>query len=76
MKRLKKIIFVIVFTQFYCIGKSQNKPNILWLVCEDQSLFFSCYYDSIAKTPHLNELSSEGIVYDNFFWSKEGKKRA
>lgn len=67
MKRLKKIIFVIVFTKFYCIGKTQNKPNILWLVCEDQSLFFSCYYDSIAKTPHLNELSSEGIVYDNFF---------
>ena len=29
--------------------------------------YFSCYYDSIAKTPHLNELSSEGIVYDNFF---------
>ena len=67
MERLKKIILVIVFTKFYCIGKTQNKPNILWLVCEDQSLFFSCYYDSIAKTPHLNELSSDGIVYDNFF---------
>ena len=67
MERLKKIIYVIVFTKFYCVGKTQNKPNILWLVCEDQSLFFSCYYDSVAKTPHLNDLSSDGIVYDNFF---------
>ena len=65
--RLKKIIFVIIVILFKYGGKTQNKPNILWLVCEDQSLFFSSYYDSIAKTPHLNELSSEGIVYDNFF---------
>ncbi len=67
LKRLKKIIFVIIVILFKYGGKTQNKPNILWLVCEDQSLFFSSYYDSIAKTPHLNELSSEGIVYDNFF---------
>ena len=67
MKRLKKIIFIIVFTLFYNGGKTQNKTNILWIVCEDQSLFFSSYYDSIAKTPNINELSSKGTVYDNFF---------
>ena len=48
-------------------NNSQEKKNILWLVCEDQSLFFSSYYDSIAKTPNINELASNAIVYDNFF---------
>ncbi|MDA9666086.1 sulfatase, partial [Bacteroidota bacterium] len=53
---------------FICFSfNSQEKKNILWLVCEDQSLFFSSYYDSIAKTPNLDELASQGIIYDNFF---------
>jgi arylsulfatase A-like enzyme len=67
LKLLKKnTILTIIY--FICFSfNSQEKKNILWLVCEDQSLFFSSYYDSIAKTPNLDELASQGIVYDNFF---------
>ena len=67
MKLLKKnTLLTIIY--FICFSfNSQEKKNILWLVCEDQSLFFSSYFDSIAKTPNLDELASNGIVYDNFF---------
>ena len=63
----QKKTLIAVFSFVYISFNSQEKPNILWLVCEDQSLFFSSYFDSIAKTPNLDELASNGIVYDNFF---------
>ncbi|MBG38300.1 MAG: sulfatase [Cryomorphaceae bacterium] len=44
---------------------AQDKPNFLWLVCEDQSLFFSIYGDSSAKTPNINALAKDGVVYQN-----------
>ena len=66
MKRLKKIILIII-TLINNFGNAQNKSNILWLVCEDQSLFFSSYSDSNAITPNLNKLASNGVVYDNFY---------
>ena len=56
------ILLICFFNDF-----SQNKPNILWLVCEDQSLFFSAYGDSSAQTPNINELALRGTVYDNFY---------
>ena len=34
----KYLILVMIFHVMFLTG--QNKPNILWLVCEDQSLFF------------------------------------
>lgn len=62
----KNILFTILF--FITISfNSQEKKNILWLVCEDQSLFFSAYNDSNAKTPNIDALASKGIIYDNFY---------
>ena len=59
---------LLILICFNCFSfKTQESKNILWLVCEDQSLFFSAYNDSIAKTPNLDELAYNGIVYDNFF---------
>ena len=67
LKLFRKKTLIVVFSFVYISFNSQKKTNILWLVCEDQSLFFSSYYDSIAKTPNINELASNSIVYDNFF---------
>ena len=49
----------------YC--KGQESPNFLWLVCEDQSLFFSIYGDSSAHTPNINQLANDGLVYHNCY---------
>ena len=54
-----------MFLSAHCIG--QESPNFLWLVCEDQSLFFSMYGDSSANTPHINQLAKDGIVYQNCY---------
>ena len=54
-----------LFVSVYLFG--QEPPNFLWLVCEDQSLFFSMYGDSSANTPNINKLAKDGIVYQNCY---------
>jgi N-sulfoglucosamine sulfohydrolase len=44
-----------------------KKPNILWLSCEDISPNLGCYSDPFAKTPNLDRMASEGILYKNAF---------
>lgn len=44
-----------------------QQPNILWIVCEDISPTLSCYGDYTAKTPNLDALASESLVYDNAY---------
>ena len=44
-----------------------DRPNILWLVSEDSSPYFGCYGDKYARTPNLDKLAAEGILYENAF---------
>lgn len=72
---MKKIIFLItILSVFAChnkLIKDQKeifkKPNIVWIVTEDISPTLSFYGDATAKTPHLDALAKESIIYDNAF---------
>jgi len=44
-----------------------EKPNILWITCEDTSPFLGCYGDELAVTPHLDKLAGEGVRYTKAF---------
>ena len=44
-----------------------ERPNILWLVSEDNDTFLGCYGDPIAKTPTLDKLAREGVSYERCF---------
>jgi len=48
-------------------GSKKKKPNILWIVSEDNSPFLGCYGDKNATTPNIDKLASEGIIFDNAF---------
>jgi arylsulfatase A-like enzyme len=43
----------------------KKRPNILWIIAEDLSPFFSCYGDSVnkGKTPNIDQLAKNGIMY-------------
>lgn len=41
----------------------QDRPNILWITCEDLSPVLGCFGDAYARTPNLDRLASEGIRY-------------
>lgn len=44
-----------------------ERPNILWLVSEDNGPFLGCYGDPLAKTPTLDKLAHEGVLYERCF---------
>jgi N-sulfoglucosamine sulfohydrolase len=67
IKQLIKTIFIgiCLFNNTESIG--QNKPNILWIVCEDIGPDLSFYGDDLAKTPTLAQLAKESMVYEKAF---------
>ncbi len=44
-----------------------TRPNILWITCEDMSPHLGCYGETVAKTPNLDKLATEGVRYTNAF---------
>jgi arylsulfatase A-like enzyme len=46
---------------------SADHPNILWLVSEDNDPFLGCYGDKTARTPTLDKLASEGVLFERCF---------
>lgn len=44
-----------------------ERPNILWITCEDMSPNLGCYGDEYAVTPNLDRLAARGIRYTNAF---------
>jgi len=46
---------------------SQARPNILWLVSEDNNPFIGAYGDRLAHTPAIDGLAAAGVLYRNAF---------
>lgn len=44
-----------------------DRPNILWISCEDASPDLGCYGDAYAQTPNLDRLAAEGCRYTRAF---------
>ena len=44
-----------------------ERPNILWLTCEDISSNIRCFGDEYAVTPNIDRLASQGVRYTNAF---------
>ncbi len=44
-----------------------SRPNILWIVSEDNGPFLGCYGNKLVRTPTLDRLAAEGILYENCF---------
>lgn len=44
-----------------------ERPNILWLSCEDISPHLGCYGDALATTPNLDAFAAESVVYEHAY---------
>jgi len=44
-----------------------ERLNILWLIAEDLCPDLGCYGESLARTPNLDRLASEGALFTNAF---------
>ena len=48
-------------------AEAAQRPNILWISCEDISPDLGCYGDTYASTPNLDRLASRGVRHDRAF---------
>ena len=62
MKLVSFFFLLILFTTH-----AQERPNILWLSCEDISPTIGCYGDPHAITPRLDALAKSGVRYTHAF---------
>lgn len=46
---------------------AESRPNILWLVSEDNGPYLGCYGEPLAHTPTLDRLAREGVLYERCF---------
>lgn len=60
-------LFIYLISIFKADTKSADHPNILWISVEDMSPHLGVYGEKTAKTPHLDALATECIIYKNAF---------
>lgn len=61
------VLFVLGMMASLSAQSAADRPNILWIVSEDNSPFIGAYDDDFATTPHLDQLAAEGILYENAY---------
>ncbi|MGB6220748.1 sulfatase-like hydrolase/transferase [Haloferula sp.] len=44
-----------------------ERPNIVWITCEDISPYLGCYECPEAQTPNLDKLAERGVRYTNAY---------
>ena len=70
MKNKYLTLFALLCSlSFLHAQNNTEKPNILWIVSEDNSPFIGAYGDAFATTPNIDRLANEGILYENAFAS-------
>jgi len=67
LKQTPAVATGIAFSSSLLNCSKPQRPNILWLISEDTSPDIGCYGNTIVKTPNLDKLASEGVLFSNAF---------
>ena len=63
-----KFIFFSVVLFFSMYSKAQERPNIVWIVSEDNSKHYMKLFDEHGvPTPNIEKLAKNGVKYDRAF---------
>jgi N-sulfoglucosamine sulfohydrolase len=64
---MRSLMICLLLGVFGASATSVDRPNIVWINCEDLDETLGCYGDDYAITPHLDALAKESILYRNAF---------
>ena len=66
MKAINLVTISLVASSFQSVA--EQKPNILWIVSEDNSAYFTgCYGNLFATTPNIDKLANQGFLYSHAY---------
>ena len=62
---MKKCFLILLITIFAC-EKTDDRPNILFIMSDDHAYqAISAYDDKLINTPNIDRLADEGILFTN-----------
>lgn len=61
------IVAILAVAFVATVSRADDRPNILWISCEDISPNLGCYDDPHAITPNLDRLASQGVRFNRAF---------
>ena len=65
---LKVFLIIILISCESSFSKKSNKPNFVIFIADDISWDdLGCYGNKFVKTPNIDKLSSEGIMFSNMY---------
>jgi len=64
---IKHIILLLTVTITVAVNAKQQRPNIVFLLSDDQPLRAMSSNDPWFSTPHMDQLAKEGMVFNNAF---------
>ena len=66
--RIFFLLSIIILLNISCYHTKVERPNIIWLTTEDNSIhYMKLYNEDGVSMPAIEKLASEGIVFDNAF---------
>jgi arylsulfatase A-like enzyme len=63
----RTLLFTLALVAIHSVVSAADRPNILWLVSEDNATLLGCYGDPLARTPMLDKLAREGVLFERCF---------
>lgn len=67
-RAVRRLLSLSVIWVWGGIGSlAAERPNIVWISCEDISPHLGCYGDPHALTPNLDQLASEGVRFSHAY---------
>lgn len=67
MNLSKFLPLYLILTGLELTVNAQDRPNIIWLSCEDIDPALSCYGAKGISTPNIDRIASEGIRYTHAY---------
>ncbi len=63
------ITYCLLFALVGCSGSDTGRPNLIFILTDDQQLDALSTYDTFPwlETPNLDALAAEGVVFENAF---------
>ena len=73
LRLLFKERLAVLITMWFAIGNATStlhaaeKPNVLFLICDDLNCDLACYGHPLVKSPNIDRLASRGVRFQNAY---------